>query len=444
MSDIAKVVAREILDSRSNPTIEVEVVLRSGAVGRAAVPSGASTGAREALELRDGDPKRYFGRGVRHAVERVMVPIAQVAVGRPAADQVGLDRAVIALDGTPNKRGLGANAMLGVSLATAAAAANDAGIPLYRHIGNLCGNPPPILPTPMMNILNGGAHADSGLDFQEFMIIPVGANYFCDALRIGAEIFHALKGILKKRGHSTAVGDEGGFAPAIPSHQQALEAIVDAIAAAGYVVGRDVLLALDVAASGFYRDGKYHLKSEGRSLSAAEMIADYTDLVDRFPIVSIEDGLAEEDWDGWRKMTERLGSRIQLVGDDIFVTDEARIARGIRQRVANAVLIKPNQVGTLTETLDAIRCAREAGYGTVISHRSGETEDTFIADLAVGTGAGQIKCGSLSRTDRMAKYNQLLRIEENLAHAARFAGRTVFSFGSNAAGGGPYGQPACW
>jgi len=431
MSDIARLVAREILDSRGNPTVEVEVVLQSGAVGRAAVPSGASTGTGEVLELRDGDPKRYLGRGVRHAVDTVMGPIARVAEGRPAADQAGLDGAMIALDGTPNKRGLGANAMLGVSLATAAAAANDAGIPLYRHFGNLCGNPPPVLPTPMMNILNGGAHADNGLDFQEFMIIPVGAHYFYDALRMGAEIFHSLKAILKKRGYSTAVGDEGGFAPAIPSHRQALESIVEAIASAGYVAGRDVLLALDVAASGFYHDGKYLLKSEGRSLSAEEMIAGYADLVDQFPIVSIEDGLAEDDWGGWRKMTERLGGRVQLVGDDLFVTDEARITRGVHQRVANAVLIKPNQIGTLTETLNAIRCARDARYGIVISHRSGETEDTTIADLAVGTGAGQIKCGSLSRTDRTAKYNQLLRIEEHLAPATRFACRDVFPHTQN-------------
>ncbi len=442
MSDIARVVAREILDSRGHPTVEVEVLLQSGAVGRAAVPSGASTGAGEALELRDGDPKRYLGRGVRGAVNSVMVPIAQVAVGRPATDQAGLDQAMIALDGTANKKGLGANAMLGVSLATAAAAANDAVMPLYQYFGNLCGNPPPIMPTPMMNILNGGAHADNGLDIQEFMIIPVGAAYFCDALRIGVEIFHSLKTLLKKRGYSTAVGDEGGFAPAIPSTQKALELIVEAITSAGYVAGRDVLLALDVAASEFYRDGKYLLKSDGRRLSATEMVDGYTDLVKQFPIVSIEDGLAEEDWDGWRKLTGRLGREIQLVGDDLFVTDEARITRGVQQRVANAVLIKPNQIGTLTETLNAIRCARAAGYGTIISHRSGETEDTTIADLAVGTGAGQIKCGSLSRTDRTAKYNQLLRIEEHFTHAARFKGRDVFPFGSNANPAGPHGQPA--
>ena len=443
MSDIAKVVAREILDSRGNPTVEVEVFLTSGAVGRAAVPSGASTGTREVLELRDGDSKRYLGRGVHHAVENVMVPIARAVVGLPADDQAGLDQAIIALDGTPNKRGLGANAMLGVSLATAVAAANDAGVPLYRYLGNLCGHPPPILPTPMMNIFNGGAHADNGLDFQEFMIVPVGAHSFRDALRIGAEIFHTLKAILKKQGYSTAVGDEGGFAPAVPSHRQALEVIVEAITAAGYVAGRDVLLALDVAASGLYRGNKYLLQCEGRRFATAdEMIDVYADLVDRFPIISIEDGLAEDDWDGWRKMTQRLGRRIQLVGDDLFVTDEARIARGVQQRVANAVLIKPNQIGTLTETLNAIRRARGAGYGTVISHRSGETEDTFISDLAVGTGAGQIKCGSLSRTDRTAKYNQLLRIEEHLAHAARFTGRAVFPFEPNTAGG-PYGQPVC-
>lgn len=417
MNVIEKLDACEILDSRGNPTVEVTVTLKSGACGRAAVPSGASTGSREALELRDKDPKRYLGKGVQKAVEHVMHQIAQEITGLPADDQVRVDAALLALDGTPNKKVLGANAILGVSLAVAKAAAADLKIPLFRYLGGLQARE---LPLPMMNILNGGAHADNGLDFQEFMIIPVGADRFSESLRIGVEVFHALKGVLKKASYTTAVGDEGGFAPAVKSHEEALELILRGITEAGYRPGEDVLLALDVAASEFCKEGRYHLQSEGTVLSTDEMIAYYQRLIDRFPIVSIEDGLTENDWKGWHRMTEALGKKIQLVGDDLFVTDEQTLERGIQGRVGNAILIKLNQVGTLTETLNTIERARRAGYGAIVSHRSGETEDVTIADLAVGSGAGQIKTGSLSRSDRMAKYNQLLRIEKILGKSAVF------------------------
>ena len=447
MSEIARLCAREILDSRGHPTVEVEVILASGTSGRAAVPSGASTGTREALELRDGDPGRFLGKGVRKAIENIQKVIAPNIVGRPAADQSALDHALIALDGTPNKRTLGANALLGVSLAAARAAATERGIPLYRHIGDLYAQAQPAserparnngagrdpgevayeMPVPMMNVLNGGAHADNGLDFQEFMIIPVGTPSFSEALRMGVEVFHRLKAVLKKRGHTTAVGDEGGFAPKVRSHQEALEAIVEGIAQAGLRAGEDVLLALDAAASEFYRDGAYHLRSEDKRLSSEEMVSYYAALVERFPIVSIEDGLAENDWAGWTNMTARLGARIQLVGDDLFVTDAKTLMRGIAEKTANAILVKVNQIGTLTETLDTLRCAKRAGYAAIVSHRSGETEDVTIADLAVGTAAGQIKCGAPSRTDRTAKYNQLLRIEEQLGQGAQFNGRAVFA-----------------
>jgi len=425
MSEIVDVHAREILDSRGNPTIEVEVFLESGAFGRAAAPSGASTGEREALELRDKDPKRYHGKGVRKAVDNVYKKIRPEILGLLAEEQVVLDETLLVLDGTPNKKALGANAILGVSLAAAKAAAEEAGLPLYRHLGGLRARE---LPVPMMNIVNGGAHADNGLDFQEFMIIPAGAPSFSESLRMGVEIFQSLKAVLKKKGYTTAVGDEGGFAPAVKSHHEALELIVKGIEEAGYRAGRDVLLALDAAASEFYQKGKYTLKSEGKSLSSEEMIDYYTSLVDQFPIVSIEDGLSENDWKGWRGLTERLGGRVQLVGDDLFVTDEKTLQKGIQEKAGNAILIKLNQIGTLTETLNTIALAQRSGYGAIVSHRSGETEDTTIADLAVGTAAGQIKTGSLSRTDRTAKYNQLLRIEEELGEAALFRGRDLYRF----------------
>ncbi|HZR46498.1 MAG TPA: phosphopyruvate hydratase [Candidatus Manganitrophaceae bacterium] len=425
MSEIVDVHAREILDSRGNPTIEVEVFLESGAFGRAAAPSGASTGEREALELRDKDPKRYHGKGVRKAVDNVYKKIRPEILGLLAEEQVVLDETLLVLDGTPNKKALGANAILGVSLAAAKAAAEEAGLPLYRHLGGLRARE---LPVPMMNIVNGGAHADNGLDFQEFMIIPAGAPSFSESLRMGVEIFQSLKAVLKKKGYTTAVGDEGGFAPAVKSHHEALELIVKGIEEAGYRAGRDVLLALDAAASEFYQKGKYTLKSEGKSLSSEEMIDYYTSLVDQFPIVSIEDGLSENDWKGWRGLTERLGGRVQLVGDDLFVTDEKTLQKGIQEKAGNAILIKLNQIGTLTETLNTIALAQRSGYGAIVSHRSGETEDTTIADLAVGAAAGQIKTGSLSRTDRTAKYNQLLRIEEELGEAALFRGRDLYRF----------------
>ena len=423
MSAIFTVVGREILDSRGNPTVEVDVVLTTGAFGRAAVPSGASTGAHEAHELRDGG-KRYGGKGVRRAVEAVNGEIRTALTGFDAGDQRGLDRRLCELDGTDNKKRLGANAILGVSLATAKAAARDHNQPLYRYLG---GEAATLLPVPMMNILNGGAHADNPIDFQEFMIAPVGAPNFSEALRMGAEVFHALKAALKAAGHNTAVGDEGGFAPNLASTRQALDFVVAAIGAAGFKPGADIYLALDVAATELYAGNRYVLKGEGRTLNFAEMVATYADLVANYPIYSIEDGMSEDDWEGWRALTQALGGRVQLVGDDLFVTNVTRLKRGIDQGIANAILVKVNQIGTLSETLDAVRMAQEAGYAAVMSHRSGETEDATIADLAVATNCGQIKTGSLARSDRVAKYNQLLRIEEELGTAARYAGRSVLS-----------------
>jgi enolase len=422
MSQIERIHARQILDSRGNPTVEVEVGLRSGAHGRAAVPSGASTGEFEATELRDGG-ERWQGKGVTRAVANVDGEIAQALIGSDAADQAALDRALIDLDGTPNKSRLGANAILGVSLAAAHAQAAEEGLPLWRYLG---GESARILPVPMMNVLNGGAHADNKVDFQEFMIVPCGARSFSDCLRMGAETFHALKGTLHKRGMATAVGDEGGFAPDLGSNEEALEMLVAGIQAAGYTPGEDIAIALDPATSEFYRDGAYVLEHEGRTLSAQELTDYWADLVARYPIVSIEDGMDEEDWDGWRTLTERLSADVQLVGDDVFVTNTERLSRGIETGVGNSILIKVNQIGTLTETLQAIAMAREAGYTAVMSHRSGETEDVTIADLAVATGCGQIKTGAPSRSDRVAKYNQLLRIEEQLGSDAEFPGRSAF------------------
>jgi enolase len=422
MSQIERIHARQILDSRGNPTVEVEVGLRSGAHGRAAVPSGASTGEFEATELRDGG-ERWQGKGVTQAVANVDGEIAQALIGSDAADQAAVDRALIDLDGTPNKSRLGANAILGVSLAAAHAQAAEEGLPLWRYLG---GESARILPVPMMNVLNGGAHADNKVDFQEFMIVPCGARSFSDCLRMGAETFHALKGTLHKRGMATAVGDEGGFAPDLGSNEEALEMLVAGIQAAGYTPGEDIAIALDPATSEFYRDGAYVLEHEGRTLSAKELTDYWADLVARYPIVSIEDGMDEEDWDGWRTLTERLSADVQLVGDDVFVTNTERLSRGIETGVGNSILIKVNQIGTLTETLQAIAMAREAGYTAVMSHRSGETEDVTIADLAVATGCGQIKTGAPSRSDRVAKYNQLLRIEEQLGSDAEFPGRSVF------------------
>jgi enolase len=423
MSLIAGLRAREILDSRGNPTLEVDCTLDSGALGRAAVPSGASTGEHEALELRDGDA-RYLGKGVQKAVAHVHDAIAPALRGVSPHDQVAVDRLLLELDGTPNKGKLGANAVLGASLAVAQAAAADQGVPLYRHLGGLQAR---VLPVPLMNVLNGGAHADNNVDLQEFMIVPLGAPSFREALRWGAEVFHRLKVLLKRRGLSTAVGDEGGFAPDLDSNEAALEILTAAIGEAGFEPGRQVALALDVAASELLRDGAYVLQGEGgRRLTAAEMVDYYGGLCARYPIVSIEDGLAEDDWAGWAALTRRLGTRIQLVGDDLFVTSVERLSRGIREGVANSILVKLNQIGTLSETLDAVSAAHDAGYTAVISHRSGETEDVTIADLAVATGAGQIKTGSLCRTDRVAKYNQLLRIEEQLGASARYPGREAF------------------
>lgn len=424
MSTIIDIRAREILDSRGNPTIEADVTLASGAFGRAAVPSGASTGEHEALELRDGDPARYGGKGVEHAVRSVVEKIAPALSGMTAADQIAIDRAMIALDGTPNKGKLGANAILAVSLATARAAAADSDTPLYRYLG---GPQARTLPVPMMNVLNGGAHATNTVDFQEYMIVPIGTDRFGEALRMGAEVFHALKKVLLKRKLSTGVGDEGGFAPDLKSDEEALKAIIEAIETAGYDPGRDVAIALDPAASELFRDGKYVFKKSGAAtLSSDGMIELYTKWLEEYPIVSIEDGLAEDDWDGWAKLTAAIGNRVQLVGDDIFVTNSERLVRGIQAEVANAILIKLNQIGTLTETLETMELARANGYESVISHRSGETEDTFIADLAVATGAGQIKTGSASRTDRIAKYNQLLRIEEQLGDQAEYPGGGMY------------------
>ncbi|MCA1594596.1 MAG: phosphopyruvate hydratase [Acidobacteria bacterium] len=424
MSLIESVQAREILDSRGNPTVEAEVMLIGGEVGRAAVPSGASTGEHEAVELRDGDRKRYDGKGVLRAVEHVNEIIAREVEGMDALDQAELDAALVALDGTPTKKKLGANALLAVSLATARAAATYLEIPLYRYLGGANAR---TLPVPMMNILNGGAHADNNVDFQEFMVVPAGAESFTHALQTGAEIFHALKGVLKKRGLATSVGDEGGFAPNLRSNEEAIETILEAVAQAGYRAGRDLHLALDPAASEFY-DGKHYVfkKSDKRKLTSDEMVAYWKSWVERYPIISIEDGMAENDWDGWKTLTDEMGARVQLVGDDLFVTNVEFLRKGIERGVANSILIKVNQIGTLTETLDCIELARNAGRTAVISHRSGETEDTFIADLAVATNAGQIKTGSLSRTDRVAKYNQLLRIEEDLRGMARFPGYGAF------------------
>jgi len=424
MSQITDVYAREILDSRGNPTLEVEVFLDSGAMGRAAVPSGASTGEREALELRDCDKSRYLGKGVLKAVANVNDQIAEQIIGMEASDQIGIDRKMLELDGTEYKSKLGANAILGVSLAVAKAAADEAGLPLYHYIGGANAKE---LPLPMMNILNGGAHADNNVDIQEFMIMPAGAKSFSEALRMGAEIFHALKGVLKGKGYNTSVGDEGGFAPNLKSNEEALQVIMEAIENAGYKPGDDVLLALDVASSELYKDGKYILENEAQPSKSSEQLIDfYENLVNNYPIISIEDGMAENDWEGWKKLTDRLGKRIQIVGDDLFVTNPSILKEGIAKGIANSILIKLNQIGTLTETLDAIEMAKRAGYTTVISHRSGETEDTTLADLAVAVNAGQIKTGSLCRTDRVCKYNQLLRIEDELDTMAIFRGKEVF------------------
>jgi len=424
MSTIIDITAREILDSRGNPTVEADVTLATGAVGRAAVPSGASTGEHEALELRDGDANRYLGRGVRRAVQVIEEQIAPALSGMPATDQMGIDRAMLEMDGTPNKGKLGANAILAVSLATARAAAEEIGLPLYRYLGGPMAR---TMPVPMMNILNGGAHATNTVDFQEYMIVPVGAETFADALRMGAEVFHSLKKVLVKRGLATGVGDEGGFAPDLKTDEDALKLVIEAIESARYAPGREVAIALDCAASELHKDGTYTFKkSNAGSRDAEGMIELYSRWLDEYPIVSIEDGLSEDDWDGWQKLTEALGDRVQLVGDDLFVTSTERLRRGIDSDVANAILIKVNQIGSLTETLAAIEMARSAGYLSVISHRSGETEDTFIADLAVATSAGQIKTGSASRTDRVAKYNQLLRIEEQLGDAAEYPGGTIY------------------
>ncbi|HDI00801.1 MAG TPA: phosphopyruvate hydratase [Firmicutes bacterium] len=423
MSEIVEVRAREILDSRGNPTVEVDVVLETGAMGRAAVPSGASTGTREALELRDGDRSRYLGKGVLRAVENVNERIAPEIIGMESEDQAEVDRKMIELDGTENKSELGANAILGVSIAVAKASAEELGVPLYRYLGGLEAR---VLPVPMMNVINGGRHADNNVDLQEFMIVPLGAESFREALRMGVETFHNLKAILKEKGCSTAVGDEGGFAPDLKDNEEPLRIIVQAIERAGYRPGEDLAIALDPAASELYRDGLYHLDAEGRKLTSEEMVALYEDWIRKYPIISVEDGMAEEDWDGWKLLTDRLGDRIQLVGDDVFVTNPKILREGIERGIANAILIKLNQIGTLTETLDTINLALRSGYRAVVSHRSGETEDATIADLSVACNTGQIKTGSASRTDRMAKYNQLLRIEEDLGEGAVFLGRAAF------------------
>jgi len=423
MSAIVDIIGREILDSRGNPTVECDVLLESGVMGRAAVPSGASTGSREAIELRDGDKARYLGKGVLNAVQNINVEIAETILGLDATEQAFLDRTLIELDGTHNKARLGANATLAVSMAVARAAAEEAGLPLYRYFGGSGGMQ---LPVPMMNIVNGGAHANNSLDIQEFMVMPVGAENFRDALRCGAEIFHELKKILGAQGMPTTVGDEGGFAPNFKSNQECLQTIMKAIEGAGYQAGEDVLLALDCAASEFYKDGKYHLSGEGLQLTSNEFSDYLGNLADQFPIVSIEDGMHESDWDGWADITKKLGKKIQLVGDDLFVTNTRILKEGIEKGVANSILIKINQIGTLTETFAAIEMAKRANYTAVISHRSGETEDSTIADIAVGTNAGQIKTGSLSRSDRIAKYNQLLRIEEDLGDVATYPGKSVF------------------
>ena len=428
MSTILDIQAREILDSRGNPTVECDVTLTSGAMGRAAVPSGASTGEHEALELRDGDADRYLGKGVRKAVQGIEDTIAPALHGMPASDQMGIDSAMLELDGSANKGNLGANAILAVSMAVARAAAMDVDMPLFRYLG---GPLTRTMPVPMMNILNGGAHATNTVDFQEFMIVPVGAETFGDGLRMGAEVFHTLKKVLVKRKMATGVGDEGGFAPDLKNDEEALKVIIEAIEGAGYSPGKEIALALDVASTELFKDGKYSFRKSGAgTLNAEGMIALYAKWLEEYPIVSIEDGLAEDDWKGWEQLTKALGDRVQLVGDDLFVTNTERLARGIESGVGNAILIKLNQIGTVTETLEAIEMARAAGYLSVISHRSGETEDTFIADLAVGTGAGQIKTGSASRTDRIAKYNQLLRIEEMLGEAAEYPGGAIYGMGA--------------
>jgi len=426
MTNIREIVARQVLDSRGNPTVEAEVRLVSGTVGRAIVPSGASTGEHEAVELRDGDEKRYLGKGVLKAIESVNNEIAGALANFNAADQVALDRKMIELDGTKNKGRLGANAILAVSMAAARAAAKEYGLPLYRYLGGAAAN---TLPVPMMNILNGGAHADNNVDFQEFMVMPIGAPSFSEALRWGVEVFHTLKGVLKKRGYNTAVGDEGGFAPSVKSNVEAIEVVLEAIQQAGYKPGDQISIALDPAASELYKDGKYVFKKSDKSAkSSEEMVRYWANWAKDYPIVSIEDGLAEDDWDGWAMLTKELGGKIQLVGDDLFVTNVERLQMGIDKGIANSILIKVNQIGTVSETLDAIDLARRNAYTSVISHRSGESEDTFIADLAVATGAGQIKTGSASRTDRVAKYNQLLRIEEALRNGARFLGSKALNY----------------
>jgi enolase len=423
MSKITKVIGLEVLDSRGNPTVEAEVTLKSGAKGRAAAPSGASTGTREAVELRDGDRERYLGKGVQTAVANVNKALAKAVVGLDAQDQARLDSAMIGLDGSANKSRLGANAILAVSLATAQAAAAEKGVGLYRRLGGSKAN---VLPVPMMNVINGGAHADNNVDIQEFMILPVGAKSFAEALRWGAEIFHALKGVLRSRKLNTAVGDEGGFAPDLPSNEAALQVLGEAVDKAGYGLGRDVYLGLDVASSEFFKDGKYHLESEHKEFTPDQFTDYLAGICQRYPVISIEDGCAEGDWEGWAMLTKKLGNKVQLVGDDLFVTNTAILKQGIEQKVANAILIKPNQIGTLTETLAAIRMATKAGYASIVSHRSGETEDCAIADIAVGTAATQIKTGSLCRADRTAKYNQLLRIERELGRRARYPGASAF------------------
>ena len=423
MAMITEVYAREILDSRGNPTVEVEVILEDGAVGRAAVPSGASTGVHEAVELRDGDKERYLGKGVTKAVDNVNDIIAEALIGLEATRQTEIDELLVRLDGTPNKGRLGANAILGVSMAVARAAASSVGLPLYLYLGGVAAKE---LPVPMMNILNGGEHADNNVDIQEFMIMPVGAKSFSEALRMNAEIYHNLKALLKEKGLSTALGDEGGFAPNVSNNAEAIEVILEAVVKAGYKPEKDIVIALDVASSEMYKDGKYHLEGEGLVKTSEEMVDYLADLCEKYPIISIEDGLAEDDWAGWKLLTKKIGKKVQLVGDDLFVTNEERLVQGINKGVANAILIKVNQIGTLTETFNAIETAKRAGYTCIISHRSGETEDTTLADIAVAVNAGQIKTGAPARTDRVAKYNQLLRIEEDLGKAAKYNGKKVF------------------
>ncbi|MBQ2134586.1 MAG: phosphopyruvate hydratase [Phascolarctobacterium sp.] len=423
MAMITEVYAREILDSRGNPTVEVEVILEDGAVGRAAVPSGASTGVHEAVELRDGDKERYLGKGVTKAVDNVNDIIAEALIGLEATRQTEIDELLVRLDGTPNKGRLGANAILGVSMAVARAAASSVGLPLYLYLGGVAAKE---LPVPMMNILNGGEHADNNVDIQEFMIMPVGAKSFSEALRMNAEIYHNLKALLKEKGLSTALGDEGGFAPNLSNNAEAIEVILEAVVKAGYKPEKDIVIALDVASSEMYKDGKYHLEGEGLVKTSEEMVDYLADLCEKYPIISIEDGLAEDDWAGWKLLTKKIGKKVQLVGDDLFVTNEERLVQGINKGVANAILIKVNQIGTLTETFNAIETAKRAGYTCIISHRSGETEDTTLADIAVAVNAGQIKTGAPARTDRVAKYNQLLRIEEDLGKAAKYNGKKVF------------------